>query len=158
MTPPAPARPETADEPDQPAGIETPDDWTPEQIKDFQQAWAERPERADRRTVEPGSRQPATFEFDGRPYWSGVPVVNGHRILTAQSVDIHIGSHREWPVVTLQLLAADMLKLLLAGVTVQVSDETRDALISLGWTPPGEAAAECATPARPRPCGAECDC
>lgn len=85
-------------------------------------------------------REPATFEFAGKPYWNGVPIINGHRILSAQSIDVHVDGGVEWPVVTLKLIPADALKLLLGDARVEVADQTREALISLGWTPPEIAA------------------
>lgn len=83
-------------------------------------------------------RERATFEFDcDGPIWRGVPVVNGHRILTTTDIDVHIDA-KSIPVVTLRLVAADMLKLALGGAAVQFDDETREALLSLGWTAPVE--------------------
>lgn len=141
------------------AGIETPDEWTPEHIEDFQQAMAERPARAEHRIVEAGQHEPASFEWESHGAgWTGVPIVNGHRIHTTEAIDVHIDAS-SIPRVTLKLAAADFLKLRLTGLPqahVDVADETREALISLGWTPP--ASGQCETPDRVRPCGANCDC
>ena len=84
-------------------------------------------------------RQPMTFEFEGKPPRLGVPVVNGHKIMTATSFDVHM-SFDALPVVTLTLCPADALGLILKdkAMIVKVGDETREALISLGWTPPSD--------------------
>jgi len=76
-----------------------------------------------------------TFEFEGTPPHTGVPLVNGHRVCSAEAIDVHIGA-LDVPRVTLRLLAADSLKLRLDSAAVEVAGETREALISLGWTPP----------------------
>ena len=79
-----------------------------------------------------------TFEFVAEgAAWSGTPVVNGHKVLTCEHIDISIGPD-SLPLVTLRLLAAEHLKLILGEASVSVVDETREALISLGWTPPPE--------------------
>ena len=81
-------------------------------------------------------RKPVTFEFecDSRP-WYGTPVVNGRK-MAVSSFDVHLDCESV-PVVTLSLAAADGLRLMLGGgALVRVGDETREALISLGWTPP----------------------
>lgn len=80
----------------------------------------------------------ASFEFDGRPPWKGTPVVNGHPVRTAQSIDVHMDPESV-PVVTMRLLVADVLKLDLDDTAViALDDGTRAALVSLGWTPPPE--------------------
>lgn len=79
-----------------------------------------------------------TFEFQGKG-WTGTPVVNGYPVYSAEAIDVHL-SAEEMPTVTLKLLPADGLRLSLASARVSVADQTRDALISLGWTPPEEAA------------------
>ena len=85
--------------------------------------------------------QPATFAFEapaGKP-WAGTPVINGHEILSAQSINVHLDP-AAIPVVTVALIAADALKLVLGDARIVIADETREALISMGWTPPaGEA-------------------
>lgn len=82
-------------------------------------------------------REKLTFEFEAEKSWLGTPVVNGHRVCSAESFDIHV-SCQDVPAVTLKLIAPDGLKLLLADARVAVDDQTRDALVSLGWTPPQE--------------------
>jgi hypothetical protein len=68
-----------------------------------------------------------------------VPVINGHEIFTTQSIDVHLDPSA-LPVVTVALLAADALNLVLGDARIVTADETREALVSLGWTPPaGEA-------------------
>ena len=81
-------------------------------------------------------REPVTFEFtcDG-PAWKGVPVVNGHRILSASAIDVHLDASG-LPEVTLRLAAADGVKLGFGPAVFKLDDDTRQALISLGWTPP----------------------
>lgn len=87
-------------------------------------------------TPGPGGRRRDTFEFSGSPAWSGTPVVNGHRLETVSSIDVRI-RHDEIPMVTLGL-KADAVRLALGGdVAVGVTDETREALTSLGWSQPG---------------------
>jgi hypothetical protein len=60
--------------------------------------------------------------------------------MSAETIDVHVAA-QDVAVVTLKLVAEDALKLLLDGThfTVEVHDETREALISLGWTPPAGA-------------------
>jgi hypothetical protein len=79
---------------------------------------------------------PPAFAFDGTWPFSGSPSVNGHPV-AAVSWDIQAAAD-SLPVVTLALVGRDALKLLLSGgaARVQVSDSTREALESLGWTPP----------------------
>lgn len=80
----------------------------------------------------------ATFEFDGTPRpWSGVPVVNGHKILTVEKFTVEMEA-QDIPHVTLWLISPDALKFSLGEAVVSVADETREALISLGWTPPAD--------------------
>lgn len=88
-------------------------------------------------------QDPMTFEFtsDG-PGWRGTPVVNGHKVMSVQSADVHIDAESVSSV-TLRLAAADLVKLGLGEADVMLDDETREALISLGWTPPGSAACRC---------------
>jgi hypothetical protein len=78
-----------------------------------------------------------TFEFDGAPPYRGVPVVNGHKVHSVSSFDVHM-AWNDLPEVRLTLLPVDALKIVLGNgpALVGVSDETREALISLGWTPP----------------------
>lgn len=77
------------------------------------------------------------LEFDGAWPFTGSVVVNGHQIATVSSWDVHAAPDST-PVVTLALVGPDALRLILgAGAArVQVSDETREALVSLGWKPP----------------------
>ena len=81
---------------------------------------------------------PAVFEFDGAWPFTGTPAVNGSRLTTVSSWDVHAAGDGI-PVVTLTLVGAGALRLILgAGAAkAEVSDQTREALISLGWTPPG---------------------
>ena len=79
-----------------------------------------------------------TFAFEGKS-WTGTPVVNGHPVHSATAIDVHIAAQEE-PSVTLTLMPVDGLALLLGGAQVSVADETREALLSLGWTPPEEGA------------------
>jgi hypothetical protein len=99
-------------------------------------------------------RQPASFEFacDG-PVWKGIPVVNGHQVMSVTSADVHLDA-RSVPEVTLRLWAADAVKLGLGGADVKLDDGTREALVSLGWTPPDDGGT-CACGSR-HPEGYEC--
>ena len=83
-------------------------------------------------------RDPASFEFtsDG-PAWKGTPVVNGHKLMSVMAADIHLDA-QSFPEVTLKLFASDLVKLGLSAAQVKLDDGTREALISLGWTPPAE--------------------
>lgn len=76
------------------------------------------------------------FAFEGAWPFSGSPAVNGHPV-AAVSWDIQAAAD-SLPVVTLTLVGRDALRLLLSdgAARVQVSDATREALESLGWTPP----------------------
>lgn len=124
-------------------------DWTPNQVAEYQRVldhWHHSGDLPFRVVALPGEefapvtgepgKEKLTFEFEGKG-WLGTPVVNGRRVCSAESFDVHV-SCREVPAVTLKLLAPDGLRLLLAGARVSVDDETREALMSLGWTPPEE--------------------
>lgn len=83
--------------------------------------------------------QPPAFAFDGSWPFLGAPEVAGHPLGSVTSWTVHAAPDGI-PVVTLTLVGPGALRLLLghgAG-KVQVSDETREALISLGWSPPSE--------------------
>ena len=77
------------------------------------------------------------FQFDGSWPFTGTVHVNGHPLasVSAWTVD---AAPDGIPVVKLTLVGAGALRLLLAtgSARVQVADETREALISLGWMPP----------------------
>ena len=83
--------------------------------------------------------QPPVFEFDGSWPFTSTPAVNGHKITTVSSWDVHAAADGI-PVVTLTLVGAGALRLILGSdaARAEVSDETREALVSLGWTPPGK--------------------
>jgi hypothetical protein len=78
------------------------------------------------------------FEFDGAWPFTGTPTVSGHALTTVSSFTVRADPDGI-PVVTLTLVGAGALKLVFGsgGARVDVSDETREALLSLGWTPPG---------------------
>lgn len=84
-------------------------------------------------------QDPAVFTFDGAWPFTGTPAVNGYQLAAVSSWDVHAAADGI-PVVTLTLVGPGALRLLLASgaARVQVSDETREALISLGWAPPGK--------------------
>lgn len=77
------------------------------------------------------------LEFDGAWPFTGSVIVNGHKVATATSWDVHAAADGI-PVVTLTLVGAGALKLILGSgaARAEVSDATREALISLGWTAP----------------------
>lgn len=78
-----------------------------------------------------------SFEYHGTPPQPGVPVINGHPCHSVTGFDAYVAVG-ELPAVTLTLIPADALSLVLDDpAIISVSDETREALISLGWTPPG---------------------
>jgi hypothetical protein len=99
---------------------------------------------ADRAAVSDGSPLtddqppvPPAFEFDGSWPFTGTPSVGGHEVATVSSFRVDAPPDGI-PVVTLSLVGAGALRLALAAgaARVQVSDQTREALILLGWTPP----------------------
>ena len=132
------------------------EDRTPEQVEEFRRAMAELPPSAHR-VIEAPPRQLASFEFtcDGAAS-KGVPVVNGHKILSASQIDVHLDAE-SLPEVTLRLSASDAVKLGFAASVVKLDDGTCEALVSLGWTPPPGPAAD-GSDADPRSCGTNCDC
>jgi hypothetical protein len=81
--------------------------------------------------------QPPVFEFDGSWPFTGTPQVHGHRLTSVTSFDVRAAPDGT-PVVTLTLVGAGALKLILGSeaARVAVSDETREAMVSLGWKPP----------------------
>jgi hypothetical protein len=80
--------------------------------------------------------QPAAFGFTGSWPFDGEVTAGGYPLgtVTSWSVDAPADG---LPVVRLVLLAPGALALALASAEVAVDDRTRDALISLGWSPPG---------------------
>jgi hypothetical protein len=83
----------------------------------------------------PRGRELASFEYAGGGPLMQAPVVNGHKLTSVVSFTAGVDVD-SLPVITLKLMPADMLKLMFDGVMVSVDDETREALVSLGWTPP----------------------
>lgn len=82
--------------------------------------------------------QAPVFEVDGQWPFTGSVKVNGHSIASASSWSVTAASDGV-PVVNLGLVDQGALRLLLGpGARVEVSDATREALVSLGWTPPAE--------------------
>jgi hypothetical protein len=80
--------------------------------------------------------QPPVFGFSGAWPFTGTPNVNGHPLAAVTAFAVTAAPDGT-PAVTLTLTGPDALRLLLGpGTRVQVADETREALISLGWTPP----------------------
>lgn len=78
---------------------------------------------------------PPVFEVDGQWPFTGTVKVNGHPLASVVSWSVTAASDGV-PVVALALVDQGALTLLLGAATVRVTDETRKALISLGWTPP----------------------
>jgi hypothetical protein len=80
---------------------------------------------------------PAAFAFNGRWPFTGEISVNGHVLNTVHSWDVRAASDGV-PVVTLTLVGAGALSLILGtgAARAEVSDETHEALVSLGWAPP----------------------
>ena len=79
---------------------------------------------------------PPVFEADGSWPFTGTVKVNGHPLASVSSWLVTAAADGV-PVVTLTLVDQGALKLLLGpGARVQVTDATREALLSLGWTPP----------------------
>jgi hypothetical protein len=89
--------------------------------------------------VADGEAPAPAFGFDGAWPFTGTPAVGGHPVATVSSFTVHAPPDGI-PVVTLTLVGAGALRLALAAgaARVQVSDQTREALISLGWRPPAE--------------------
>lgn len=80
---------------------------------------------------------PPAFEYEGGWPFTGTPKVHGHELSSVTRFDVAAPAD-SIPVVTLTLVGPEALRLLLqdGAARVQVSDETREALISLGWRPP----------------------
>ena len=80
---------------------------------------------------------PPVFAFDGLWPFTGTVTINGHQIASVSEWSVTAG-HDGVPVVSLGLVDQGALKLILGpgAARAQVSDATREALISLGWTPP----------------------
>ncbi len=75
------------------------------------------------------------LEVDGQWPFTGTVKVNGHPLASVSSWSVTAASDGV-PVVTLGLVDQGALRLLLDAGTVKVTDATRQALVSLGWTPP----------------------
>jgi hypothetical protein len=82
-------------------------------------------------------RDVASFEVGGNGPFREAPRVNGHQLTSVMSFKVEAEAG-ELPVVTVRLLPAELLKLQFGDVIVAVDGETREALVSLGWTPPAE--------------------
>lgn len=78
------------------------------------------------------------FEFEGLWPFDGQVKISGHVANVVTSFDVHAAADG-LPVVTVTFVGAGALRLLLAAgaADVRIPDETRDALVALGWTPPG---------------------
>ena len=99
-------------------------------------------------------RDRATFEVDcDGPGYMATVTVNGHQLLSVMSADLHLDAER-FPEVTLRLTAHDLVRLGLGAADVKLDDGTREALVSLGWTPPDDGGT-CACGSR-HPEGYEC--
>jgi hypothetical protein len=80
--------------------------------------------------------QPPVFEADGQWPFTSTVKVNGHPLASVSSWSVTAAGDGV-PHVTIGLVDAGALKLLLGpGAKVVVTDATREALVSLGWTPP----------------------
>lgn len=81
--------------------------------------------------------QAPAIEFDGAWPFNGGVKIAGHEIASVTAWEITAPADG-LPVVTLTLVNGDALRLLLdrGAARVELADETREALISLGWTPP----------------------
>lgn len=81
--------------------------------------------------------EPPVFSFDGSWPFDGTVTISGHPVAAVSSWSVAAG-HDGIPVITLTLVDQGALRLILGpgAASVRVSDETREALISLGWTPP----------------------
>lgn len=83
----------------------------------------------------PDEQAPA-FGFTGSWPFNGEVTAGGAPVGTVTSWTVSAPADG-LPVVTLTLLAPGALALALKSAEVAVDDRTRDALISLGWSPPG---------------------
>jgi len=81
--------------------------------------------------------QAPTFEYSGTWPFGGELKIGGHPAGAVTGFDVHAPAD-SIPVVTLTLMGAGALRLLLAAgaADVRIPDETREALVALGWTPP----------------------
>lgn len=79
--------------------------------------------------------QAPVFEFGGQWPFNGTVKIAGHEVASVTAFDIHAAGDGV-PVITLTLVDSGALKLLLESGQVRVPDATREALVSLGWTPP----------------------
>jgi hypothetical protein len=80
---------------------------------------------------------PPTFEYSGTWPFDGELRIGGHPAGAVTAFDVHAPADGI-PVVTLTLMGAGALRLLLerGAADVKIPDETREALIALGWKPP----------------------
>jgi hypothetical protein len=84
----------------------------------------------------PDEQAPPVFEVGGQWPFVATVKVNGHALASVSSWSVSAASDGV-PVVTLGLVDQGALGLLLGpGARVLLSDATREALVSLGWTPP----------------------
>jgi len=77
------------------------------------------------------------FEFAGTWPFNGQVKIAGHPVSSVTS--FHVDALADGiPVVTLTLVGPGALRLLLASgaAEVRIPDETREALVALGWAPP----------------------
>lgn len=85
----------------------------------------------------PDGEKPPAFAFEGHWPFGGTPEVAGHPMVACSGF-IVTADPDGIPVVTLTLVGEGPLALILGhgAAKVQVSDESAEGLISLGWKPP----------------------
>ena len=78
------------------------------------------------------------FEFDGHWPFDGGVRIGGHDVTNAVTAFNVYAPADGLPVVTMTMVGAGALRLLLGNgaAEVRIPDETRQALVALGWTPP----------------------
>jgi hypothetical protein len=84
-----------------------------------------------------GEQAPPVFAFEGSWPFTGTPQIHGHPMAAVTGWDVHAAPDGT-PVVTLALVGQDALRLILAdgAARVAIADESREALVALGWKPP----------------------
>lgn len=79
---------------------------------------------------------PAKVEIKGKTGWDTTVTVGGH-LIPCFSADLHLDAE-SMPVLTLTLPVVDGVVITLDEAEVKVAQDSRDALLAAGWTPPQE--------------------
>ena len=88
-------------------------------------------------------------EITGTNHWDTAVKVGGH-LLPCQSLTLELDAEN-MPALTVNLPVSDGVVVTLAQVNTGLGESTREALVAMGWTPPGPLKMALASAERPEP-------